>query len=132
MLLVIMSAVMVAILPCSRFDIACRDAAPLDSPPAGIAPVNITGHWEAPITGDGKTFTFSFDFVAKGEVLTGSLELSNRDRTIPITDGRIDGNKVSFKGLGIWTGQLVGAELRLRRELDYGKVQHLVAHRAKD
>ena len=99
--------------------------------PARVAPADITGHWEAPVTGDGKTFTFSFDFVAKGASLTGTLELSNQDRAIPITDGKINGSKVSFKGLGIWTGELVGEELRLTRELDYGKKQHLVAKRTK-
>ena len=97
-----------------------------------MLPADITGHWEAPVTGDGKTFTFSFDFVVKGDVLTGTLELSNQDRTVAITQGKVDGNKISFKGLGSWTGELVGNTLRLTRELDYGKRQELVARRVKD
>jgi hypothetical protein len=93
------------------------------------AATDLTGHWEAPVMGDGLTFTFMFDFVAKGDTLTGTVELSTQDRTFPITDGKIDRNKVSFKGFGLWTGELVGNELRLTRGLDYGKTQEMVARR---
>ncbi|HEY5062630.1 MAG TPA: hypothetical protein VII52_13910 [Gemmatimonadaceae bacterium] len=92
-------------------------------------PVNITGHWEAVVTGDGKTFSFLFNLVSKGESLTGTVELSTQDRTFPISDGKISDDKVSFKGFGNWTGQLVGQELRLTRGLDYGRTQEMVAHR---
>jgi hypothetical protein len=93
-------------------------------------PADITGHWEAPFTGDAKTFTFSFDFVAKGETLTGTVELSTIDRTFPITSGTIKDKKVSFSAFGDWKGELVGEELRLTREIDYGRTQKMVAHRA--
>ena len=96
-----------------------------------IAPADITGHWEADVAGDGKTFTFMFDFVAKAETFTGTVGLSNQDRTFPISDGKIKGNKVSFRGFGIWTGDIVGDELKLTRELDYGRKQNMVAHRTK-
>jgi hypothetical protein len=121
MLRLTLFAVMFAVLPYSPSVHSSPTAQPAD----------ITGHWEAPVTGDGKTFTFSFDFVAKGETLTGTLELSTQDRTFQITDGKIKGNKISFIGFGNWTGELVGKELRLTRGLDYGRKQDLVAHRAK-
>lgn len=92
-------------------------------------PVNITGHWEATVTGDGKTFSFLFDLVSKGESLTGTVELSTQDRAFPIANGKITDDKVSFTGFGKWTGQLVGQELRLTRGLDYGRKQEMVAHR---
>jgi hypothetical protein len=95
---------------------------------ANVAP-DLTGHWEAPVAGDGRTFTFLFDLVAKGDVLTGTVELSTQDRTFPITDGKINGSKVSFRGFGDWSGELVGQDLKLTRGLDYGKKQHMVAHR---
>jgi len=98
------------------------------SPRTTAAP-DFTGHWEAPVTGDGRTFTFLFDFVTKGDALTGTVELSSQDRTFTITDGKIDGNKISFKGFGLWTGELVGKDLKLTRGLDYGKKQNMVARR---
>jgi hypothetical protein len=105
---------------------------PYASPPSGRTappPVNITGHWEATVTGDGKTFSFLFDLVSKGETLTGAVELSTQDRTFPITNGKITDDKVSFTGFGKWTGELVGQELKLTRGLDYGRKQEMVAHR---
>jgi hypothetical protein len=94
----------------------------------------LDGHWEAEITGDGgRTFTFSFDFQAHHDTLTGTVELSTRDDAQPITSGRIKGKNISFRGFGIWTGILAGSSLELTRELDYGKKQHMTAHRkAKD
>ena len=89
------------------------------------------GHWEADVTGDGKTFTFLFDFQTKGDVLTGTVELSSQDRSFEIKNGKITGDTISFLGFGIWTGKLEGGELKLTRELDYGKKQQMVAHRAK-
>jgi hypothetical protein len=95
------------------------------APPAD----RLSGQWEAEMTGDGKTFSFDFDFKATGTVLTGTLELSTIDRTFPIKDGKINGNNISFEGFGRWTGTLNGPELTLTRELDYGKKQHMKAHR---
>jgi len=98
---------------------------------AAVAAIDLTGHWEADVTGDGRTFTFLFDFVTngRGDVLTGTVGLSTRDETFPITEGRIKGNAISFKSFGIWTGTLVGPDLKLTRELDYGRKQQMTAHR---
>jgi hypothetical protein len=90
----------------------------------------LSGHWEADMTGDGKVFTFDFDFKAKGNSLGGTVELSTLDRTFPIQKGTIHGNTISFEALGLWTGELNGQELKLTRELDYGKKQHMTAHRS--
>ena len=95
----------------------------------GAAAVDLTGHWEAPVSGDGRTFMFLFDFAQKGSVLTGTVEISTRDQSFPIADGRVDGSKVTFKGFGDWRGELSGEDLKLTRGLDYGKKQDMVAHR---
>ena len=98
---------------------------------AAPAALDLTGHWEAPVSGDGRTFTFLFDFATKGDVLTGTVGISSRDDIFPITDGKIKGNTISFKAFGIWTGELAGKDLKLTRGLDYGKKQTMVAHRTK-
>lgn len=90
---------------------------------------HLQGRWVADMTGDGKAFSFIFNFKVSGEVLTGTIELSTRDDVFPIKDGKIKGNDVSFNGFGTWTGTLEGNELRLTRGLDYGKKQHMVARR---
>lgn len=96
---------------------------------AASAADRLPGRWEAEMTGDGKTFSFIFEFKTKGDVLTGTVELSTQDRSFEIKQGKIKGNDISFTGFGIWTGTLEGDELKLTRELDYGKKQHMTAHR---
>lgn len=103
------------------------------SGPLGAATVaeRLAGHWEAEMTGDGKTFSFIFEFTAKGNALTGTVELSSQDRSFDIQNGKINGNAISFQAIGIWTGTLDGDQLTLTRELDYGKKQHMKAHRKR-
>ena len=87
------------------------------------------GRWEAEVTGDGKSFSFIFNFNTSGNTLTGTVELPVQDRTFDVKEGKISGNDISFKAFGNWTGKLVGDELQLTRGLDYGKKQYMKAHR---
>ncbi len=99
---------------------------------AGVAQnKTLAGHWEAEMGEEGRTFTFLFEFKPSGDTLTGTVELTTQDRTVPITEGRIAGDRVSFKGFGLWTGTWRGEELALTRELDGGKKQRMVAHRTQ-
>ena len=91
----------------------------------------LQGHWEAEVTGDGKTFSFLFDFKASGDKLAGTVELSVQDRSFEIKDGKINGDNISFTAFGIWTGRLEGNDLKLTRGLDFGKKQYMTAHRTK-
>jgi len=91
----------------------------------------LAGHWEAELQGEGRVFTFIFEFKTNGDAVTGTVELSTQDRVFDITDGKIKGNSVSFKAIGLWSGTIKGDELDLTRELDYGKKQHMTAHRKK-
>jgi hypothetical protein len=77
---------------------------------------------------EGRTFTFVFEFKPAGDTFTGSVELASGDRTAAITNGKIVGDRVSFRGFGIWSGTLRGDELALTRELDGGKTQRMIAH----
>jgi hypothetical protein len=97
---------------------------------AGVAQgKTLAGHWEADMSEEGRTFTFVFEFKPAGDTFTGSVGLDTLDQSFPITNGKITGDHVSFKGFGIWTGTLRGDELALTRELDGGKKQRMTARR---
>ncbi len=54
-----------------------------------------TGKWAASLPGrNGNTMTMNFDLKADGDKLTGSVSGMRGDT--PITDGKIDGDNVSF------------------------------------
>jgi hypothetical protein len=103
-------------------------ATPLAAAPP---PDRLSGHWEAELAGDAKVFTIDFEFKVSGNTFTGTVEVSNIDREFPIKNGRIRGNAISFESFGTWTGEFDGQELKLTRELDYGKKQHMKAHRTR-
>src|SRR5438874_390227 len=81
----------------------------------------LAGTWRADVRAEGKSFSLIFNFAVNGDQLTGTVELPSRDQEFEITDGKIRGNEISFKAIGIWRGTLAGKELELTRELDYGK-----------
>jgi hypothetical protein len=59
--------------------------------------VDITGSWAAEMTTpDGSTFQLSFTFKQDGAALTGSVQ-GPQGEAIAITDGKVDGVKLSFK-----------------------------------
>jgi len=89
----------------------------------------LAGKWEAELKGDTKIYLFDFDLHVNGSTLWGTLDIPALDRTVPITNGKIKGHAFTFEALGGWTGTLDGSELKLTRELDEGKTQHLTAHR---
>ncbi len=62
---------------------------------AVAAAANVDGRWQGSISGPNGDMTITFSFKAQGSTLTGSVETPNGD--MPISDGKIDGNKVSFK-----------------------------------
>lgn len=67
----------------------------LTAPSARAA--DVTGSWTADSTmPDGSTFQLSFTFKQDGAALTGTVQGPQGD-AIAITDGKIDGNKISFK-----------------------------------
>lgn len=67
----------------------------LTAPTARAA--DVTGSWVADSAmPDGSTFQLSFTFKQDGAALTGTVEGPQGD-AIAITDGKVDGNKISFK-----------------------------------
>ena len=58
---------------------------------------DITGTWTAESTApDGSTFQLAFTFKQDGAALTGTVQGPQGD-AIAISDGKVDGNKLSFK-----------------------------------
>ena len=55
---------------------------------------DVDGMWSGSITTPGGEFQQSFTFKADGAKLSGSLSIMGMD--IPISDGKIDGNNISF------------------------------------
>jgi hypothetical protein len=89
---------------------------------------DITGAWTASMqTPDGNSMDLSFTFKQDGAVLTGSLEGPQGGDPIVITDGKIDGDKISFKisfnGMTIIHEGVVSAdgdEIKLSTKSDSG------------
>ena len=126
-------AIATACAPRDRTPEAKSDPTPATRPaaeggdPRGSSP--ISGRWEADIQGDGRLFTFEFEFDVRGDSLGGVLSVVGRDGEVPIT-GTAKGNAIHFEQFGLWDGVLEGDTLTLSRGLDGGKVQHMTAHRA--
>ncbi|HEX7192277.1 MAG TPA: hypothetical protein VF381_11985 [Thermoanaerobaculia bacterium] len=91
----------------------------------------LTGTWQAEVHGEAKTFPIVLHFTVdpKGNI-GGTVEFPTHDTEFPITQGTVHGNEISFLGAGSWSGKLEGSDLKLTRELDGGKKQVMVAHRA--
>lgn len=106
-------------------------AHPKPAPPAGSASEAVSpfaGHWEADMQGDGRMFTFVFDFKVKHESLGGTLAIAGRDGDVKIA-GNVKKGMIHFEQFGLWDGVIDGANLKLTRGLDGGKIQHMTAHR---
>jgi len=100
---------------------------------------DVTGKWTAQVPArDGGTREQVFTFKAEGGALTGTMS-GFRGNEIPITDGKIDGDNISFKakvefgGNSIewtFTGVVSGDEMKLKREGGRGP-QEFTAKRVK-
>ena len=83
---------------------------------------NVDGTWTGQRPGrDGNMMPVTFKFKAEGSTLTGSTTMMNND--IPISDGKISGNDVSFsvkmeRGgntmVTKYTGTISGNEMKLK------------------
>jgi hypothetical protein len=91
---------------------------------AGLAQAaDATGKWTAQVPGrDGQTRETTFNLKAEGEKLTGTM--SGRNGDMPIADGKIKGDEVSFnmtfnfQGNPMkveYTGKVVGDEIKFKR-----------------
>lgn len=78
---------------------------------------NLAGTWVATIELEGAAHTFTFVFDVQGDTFTGTVTPDDH-QSQQITDGKINGNNVSFKAgppndLAYFTGTVEGDNLKL-------------------
>jgi hypothetical protein len=104
------------------------------------AAADVDGKWVAQVPGrDGQTREVTYTFKAEGNELTGTMT-GFQGNEIPISDGKIDGDNVSFvvtmefNGNSIkwnYTGKVSGDEMTLKREGGRGPAREFTAKRTK-
>ena len=107
---------------------------------AGIAfAADVSGNWTASFETQVGTQTYTFDLHAQGNALTGKTK-GNLTGENPISDGKVDGNKISFvekatyQGMPLvfnYTGELKGDQIHFKRELMGFMPEEFDAKRAK-
>ena len=93
-----------------------------------VLAAHIDGKWVAQVPGQGgQTREVTFTFKAEGEKLTGTV--SGRQGDVPISDGTVKGDDISFtqtfEAQGntikiIYTGKVSGDEIKMSRKRDGG------------
>jgi hypothetical protein len=101
---------------------------------------DISGKWTAQVPGrSGNMRDVTFMFKASGENLTGTM--SGRNGDIPIADGRVSGDTVSFSvtqdfgGNSVkqtFSGKVTGGQIMFKREGGQGGPIEFVAKRGND
>jgi len=103
------------------------------------AAADVSGKWVAQIPGrDGQTRETTYNFKADGAALKGTMS-GFQGNQIDISDGKIDGDKISFvvkmefNGNAIemkYSGVVAGDEIKMKRSTQRGE-QEFTAKRAK-
>jgi hypothetical protein len=99
---------------------------------------DLSGKWSAQVPGrSGNMREVTFTFTASGDGLTGTM--SGRNGDIPIADGKISGDTISFSvtqdrgGNSVkqtFTGKATGGEIKFKREGGQGEPVEFVAKKA--
>jgi hypothetical protein len=107
---------------------------------AGIAfAADVSGTWTASFETQVGTQSYTFDLHAQGNALTGKTK-GNLTGENAISDGKVDGNKISFvekatyQGMPLvfnYTGELKGDQIHFKRELMGFPAEEFDAKRAK-
>jgi len=97
---------------------------------AGLA-ADIDGHWDGSMSGPNGDFQIGFNFKVDGAKLTGSVESPNG--SIPIEDGKVDGDHISFKthfndSEVTHEGTVSGDTIQLHVEGPWGKSEMTLKH----
>lgn len=98
---------------------------------------DVTGKWTAQVPGrNGNMRDVTFNLKSSGESLTGTMSARNGD--VPISDGKIDGDSISFTVTlefggntvkQMYTGKVAGSEIHFKREGGQGQPIDFVAKR---
>jgi hypothetical protein len=103
------------------------------------AAADVTGTWTAQMQGPNGDMTLTFHFKQDGDKLTGTVESSMGGDAFEISNGKIDGDKISFdtsfNGMTInHAGTVSGEEIKLSAKSDDGQMppMDLTLKRAKE
>lgn len=100
---------------------------------------DVSGTWTASFDTQVGTQNYTFMFEVEGDALTGTAQ-SNLIGDSTLSDGKIDGDKISFVERGTYqgmplefnySGEIVGDEIRFKRELMGFPAEEFVATRAE-
>jgi hypothetical protein len=101
---------------------------------------DVTGKWTATFNTDIGEQIYTYDFIVKGTVLTGTAK-GNITGETKISDGKVEGDKISFvenanvEGMPVrivYTGQMTSAdEIKMTRVVLDMFTEQLVAKRVK-
>jgi len=108
---------------------------------SAVFAADVTGKWVAQVPGrGGETREATFTFKADGNRLTGSV--SSPRGEMPISDGKVDGDTISFNQVMefngnevklMFKGKVSGDEIKFTRQREGGdRVQEFTAKRAKE
>jgi hypothetical protein len=107
---------------------------------AGIAfAADVSGTWTASFETQVGTQTYTYELHVQGNALTGKTK-GNLTGENPISDGKVDGDKISFvekatyQGMPLvfnYTGELKGEQIHFKRELMGFPAEEFDAKRAK-
>jgi hypothetical protein len=107
---------------------------------AGLAwAADVSGTWTASFDTQVGKQTYTYTLKVEGAALSGTAK-SNLVGDSTLSDGKVDGNKISFVEKGTYqgmpleftyTGELVGDEIRFKRELMGLPAEEFVATRSK-
>lgn len=107
----------------------------------GAFAADVTGKWSAEVPGrGGQARTQTIDLKADGATLTGSIGMG--DNSTAITDGKVDGDTVSFKVVremngntikSSYVGTVAGDEIKFKMSVEGrdGPAREFTAKRAK-
>jgi hypothetical protein len=100
---------------------------------------NVAGKWQAEWNAGIGIMTCNYTFKVDGNVLTGnvSAEMNGTESESEITDGKIEGDKISFTWVFdktvkmVTTGNITGEEIKLTRKPGRYATEEAVAMRIK-
>lgn len=99
----------------------------LASASPALAATDVTGTWTAQMQGPNGDMTLTFHFKQDGDKLTGTVESSMGGDAFEISNGKIDGDKISFdtsfNGMSInHVGTVSGEQIKLSAKSDDGQM----------
>ena len=107
---------------------------------SGVRAADVSGRWTATFNTEIGEQIYTYDFVVKGTVITGTAK-GNMTGESKISDGKVEGDKISFvenvdfQGMPLriaYTGQMTSAdEIKMTRNVADLAMETLVAKRVK-